>query len=325
METITFSAKDVELVVDENLTKEAFASFSNNPNVTWAKFVLLDDQANGNKQRIPQEEFDNIIRTGKFMPLKSRPESIAPDHKDAKPLGVITHLKKEENTVIGLAALWIKERKDDIASIKELFSKKGSVNVSWEVSYGDSEFDLETGVKTLKDVIMNAVTIVGIPAYQGRTPIVALASMENKSEENMETIPMTEHEEIVNQLKEKIKELETLKEEVNTELASLREFKETKEAEEQKLQKLSELKEKFASAGLELTEDYLTENETKLLSMTPEVLDFFVQELVSFKSAKNESTSSLVVTSKVPNLDGQKDTKNDKSLAERARELDARK
>jgi len=324
-ETIILSTNDVELILNENFNeREAFASLTLNPNIVWAKFVLLDDQPNGNKHRVPSEEFDNVIKTGRFMPIKSAESAISEDHTGSKPIGVITHLQKQDNTVIGLAALWIKERYDDVASIKEEFSKKGKLDVSWELGYINSETD-DNGVKTFFDVVMNAVTIVGIPAYQGRTPITELASLNTTEEDNdMETITLDEHNTIVNALRLELETAKLEKTSLETEVASLTEFKVEVEAEKARLEKLASLKQKFSEAGLELTDEYLTANEEKLMGMTPEVLDFFVQELVAFasKTKDKETTASLSVTSSVPNL--KTETKTNKTLAEQLRELDAK-
>jgi hypothetical protein len=158
----------------ENELKEAYSSVLINPAVSWAKFVLTDDNPNGNGQRIPQEEFANLIQSGTFMPIKMAQGEIKDGHEKALPLGVITHIKQEGNRLIAMAALWLKERGNDISMLKQLLASNQPVNVSWEILYGDA--DIEDNVMSLRDTILKAVTVVKKPAYGGRTPILAVAA-----------------------------------------------------------------------------------------------------------------------------------------------------
>lgn len=166
---------------------EAVASVvSADQSVTWAKFVLTDDKPNGNGQRIPLEEFDNIIKTGIFKPLKMARGEIKDGHEDAEPLGVITHLSKIGNKIYALAALWDRERAEDVAYIKSLVQENKPVNVSWEVLY--SRANASKGVSDLLDTVLRAVTIVGMPAYKGRTQFIAIASTK-WTDEYMKSLP----------------------------------------------------------------------------------------------------------------------------------------
>lgn len=142
--------------------------------ITWAKFILTDDKPNGNKQRIPLEEFNNIIKTGIYKPVKMALGEIKDGHDDARPLGVITNLTKEGNKIVALAALWDHERTDDVENIKDMVNNGKPVNVSWEILYGNSV--TKDGVSDLLDTVLRAVTIVGIPAYAGRTQLLAVAA-----------------------------------------------------------------------------------------------------------------------------------------------------
>lgn len=160
---------------------EAQASLLQNSAVSWAKFVLTDDQPNKNKQRVPVEEFDNLIKTGIFMPIKMAKGKINVGHDDSEPIGVITHLKKAGNKILALAALWHRERNEDIEYLKNLSKDKKPINISWEILYEDSkpseEFD---GVQDLLFTSLKAATVVGMPAYAGRTPILAIAAAWSK-------------------------------------------------------------------------------------------------------------------------------------------------
>lgn len=159
-----------------------YASLNLNPLVTWIKFILTDDKPNANGVRIPKEEFSNLIRTGVYMPVKSGDfgrEFLG--HPNAWPLGTITHLKEEGDKIVGLAALWKQEREDDVISIKEAFDEGREINLSWEIAYSDEVVE-DGGIRALKGVSLLGTTIVDQPAYEGRTPILAVAEKEEESE-----------------------------------------------------------------------------------------------------------------------------------------------
>lgn len=154
--------------------------------VSFAKFILTDDKPNGNGERVPPEEFENIIRTGMYKPIKMAMGEIKDGHDDAVPLGVITNLKQEGNKIVALAALWNHEREDDVARIKNLVNSNKPVNVSWEILYGKAK--VVEGVRNLMNTVLKAVTIVGLPAYAGRTQILAVAASK-WSEAYVESLP----------------------------------------------------------------------------------------------------------------------------------------
>lgn len=172
--------KIINITSDFELLNEgdAFASVSLNPLYQWAKMVVCDTDPNGNNQQIEESEFDNLIKTGINSPIKMAEYKISDTHKEAfgRPIGVISKLKKDGNKLIALAALWKKERPEDIALLKDMYTKGNPPNVSWEISYANSE--ISDGVEKLRGCILNGLAIVNLPAYQGRTPFVAMSSLE---------------------------------------------------------------------------------------------------------------------------------------------------
>jgi hypothetical protein len=58
--------------------------------------------------------------------------------------------------------------------IKDRMKSGKPVNVSWELLYGNTKKN--GGITDLMDIVMKAVTIVGIPAYAGRTQFLAVAA-----------------------------------------------------------------------------------------------------------------------------------------------------
>ncbi len=285
------------LIKDKLGESDAFASISLNPTLRWLKFVLTDDQPNENKQRIPQEEFDNLIKSGINMPIKMAEGNIANGHPGSKPIGVITHLKQVANKIEGLAALWSSERPDDVNLIVDEFESGTPPQISWEVPF-DEEIEDENGIFTLKGIILRAATLVRRPAFAGRTPVLAIASKDIKPIEANANIKEAE---IMSD--EKIKELETklaeatskiaeltgqLKEKtdgfasVEDELTSLRDFKAKADKEADEATQLTAVRTKFAEAEIKKSDEYFDENKERFLALDETGLDFMIQEMSAF-------------------------------------------
>jgi hypothetical protein len=306
--------------------KEAVSStVSDNMTISWAKFILTDDQVNENKMRIPQSEFSNLIRTGTYMPFKMAYEKPKDGHEESYPLGVIAQLKQSGNQVVALAALWKREREQDIEYIKTCIAEKTPVNVSWEILHDDSKFD-EDGIEDLLGTSLRGVTIVGRPAYAGRTPVLQVASVETQDNSNSEDNTLDELEQLKQEMIElkaslaskeaELAEKVTKFTEMETELASLREYKEAIEQKEAALARVLEVKDTFSKAGITKPDTYFEENKEKLLSMNKGDLEFMVQELVAFSSTTQEADSST----EIPDLSGKGPKEyNLKELAEELR------
>jgi hypothetical protein len=316
----------------ESTLGEAFASILKNPTVTWARFILTDDRMNGNGMRIPESEFSNLINTGVHMPVKMAMGEISPGHENTRPLGVITHLRQivtdaGSSAIEALAALWGEERPADVSFIKERFAQKQPVDISWEILYENEVFNEELGSIDLMSTALRAATVVGNPAYQGRTPFLAISAKTGKAETPaLEEI--TEDTKVEKELQEKldaalaeiatlkgqlseketaIAELTTQKTTLEAELAPLKQFKEQADAELAKAEKLTQIKDKFKEAGLEKDEEYFKTNEETLLRMEESNLDFMVQELKAFASVtpKKEDASLEDDKTKIPPMRGE--------------------
>ena len=164
---------DVVEVTDAD--KEVAASISDNSLISWAKFVLTDSSPNANYQRISKSEFASLVKSGVNMPLKMAAGEIRDGHDGATPLGVITNLSVENNQILALAALWSAERPADISYIKEKLAAKEPVSVSWELLYTDSVYT-DAGIEDIYGITLRAATVVGRPAYEDRTPVLAVAA-----------------------------------------------------------------------------------------------------------------------------------------------------
>jgi hypothetical protein len=280
---------NAELILLEEDKENAFASVSLNPFYQWAKIVVTDDQPNANKQRIPEEEFENLIRTGIFSPIKMSEGTISPGHADAvgKPIGILAQLVKEGNKIISLAALWKKERENDIAMLKDMYLKGTPPQVSWEISYSE-EKEEEGGIKALIGTVLNGLAIVTNPAYAGRTSFVAMASegQEDKNSsmnEELEklNLKIAELEKTLADAKAELEKQKTDAEVLNRELEELRVYKENIEKEKAEAEKFDNIKKKFADAGIAKDETFFNEKKAELLSLTEEALDFMIQELIA--------------------------------------------
>lgn len=300
----------LELSIEDNnfpgINEEMSALFGDNPTISWAKFILTDDQPNENKVRVPKGEFDNLIKTGKLMPFKMAYAEPNEGHEDSYPMGVIAQLKKSGNQVVAIAALWRKEREADIEFLKTAIAEKRPVNVSWEILHEDSSID-ENGIEDLIGTSLRGVTVVGRPAYAGRTPVLHVAAKDAKNDEqensNSEETKLDELEKLQEKVSELENELEakkselaektTLLESQEAELASLREYKASVEEEKASAQKFSQIKELFKTAGVTKPDTYFDENREKLMAMNQEDLEFMLQEIVAFASVnKGEEDSS---------------------------------
>jgi len=279
--------------VDEDDEQLAEAAIAANHSFNYLKFILTDDEPNANRQRIPKEEFENVIRTGFFTPLKMARGGIKQGHELSEPLGVITHLQENDNQIRGLAALWSEERPDDVKIIKEAYINKRPLNISWELGYTASSYE-DDGTENLHGVTLRAATLVDLPAYKGRTPVIQVAS-EKKEDTDLDELEKTQKElEDTKELLSKAQEeIETLKEQLKglegqaSELEELREFKAEIDREIEEEKALEAIKAQFTEAGVEKDEEYFYENKERLLAMAQEDLEFMLQEIVAF-SAKEE-------------------------------------
>jgi hypothetical protein len=320
----------LELIDTLDSENEAFASISLNPTFQWAKIVVTDDQPNANKHRVPIEEFDNIIRTGIFAPIKMTESEISKGHQEAmgKPIGTITQLARVSNKIVALAALWKRERPEDIELLKKMYQDGAPPNVSWELSYADSE--IKDNVEDLHGISLNGLTVVSLPAYTGRTQFIAMASEDNDQsddtddqsgkEENI--VNEEELKQTISDLEAKVKELEDNLSTKEAELTELKAYKQNIEAQELKASRLAEIRKKFEDAKIEKDEQYWDEKAETLLNLDDASLDFMIQELVAF-AEKNASASDTEKTKKdIPNFSNVKDTKDlePKELGRRLRE-----
>jgi hypothetical protein len=265
-----------------------------NPTLTWMEFIFTDDLPNANKVGIKADQFASILQTGILMPLKAAEGTIAPGHEGSTPLGVIANLAEKYNEtlnktdILGKAALWSEERKEDIEQIKTAYASGDPLEISWELLFSEDVTD-EEGIRWLQAPIVRAATLVGVPAYSGRTPVLAVASVEdvNVSETKTEETQV-ELEELTQKLAEatsRITELEASLKTLTEEASGLREFKASVEAKEAKAALLNTRLAAFAESGLTFSAEDINAKQDAWLSLNDEAFNFLVGELKGLKVA----------------------------------------
>jgi hypothetical protein len=314
---------------------------SENPSVGYLEFILTDNKPNENNQGVPDSAFANLVESGLYMPIKVAEGGVRPDHSDAEPLGPIVELSIDDDKVPGRAVIWKSERPEAYKMLKDMQASGDNIDISWELLYSESKED-EDGVQWLQDPILRGATIVGNPAYSGRTPVLSIASknapiikqlkealeaadtlevfkeeaqklFENyqggnsslNSEENMD---MQELEEKVEELSSTVEELESANEELanaNSELVEAN--KELKEYKEQR-EKAEVERELLAARLQELAEAGIELSEEELEEKREVFLELsdeaFSAMITMMKEVRSAAASQ---TERIPDLSGDAD------------------
>ena len=167
---------NLDFIEDGDLAKAGIPDEYKNPLLTWVRFIFTDDLPNANKQGIGQDEFQNLIKSMSYMPIKASFDSEfgLEGHSAASVIGVIKGGQQEANKIVAIGAIYSDEYPEVVSFFKKEMAEGGSVEFSWEIRYMDSEE--KDGVEWLKDVTTKAVTAVQHPAYEGRTPLVSISA-----------------------------------------------------------------------------------------------------------------------------------------------------
>jgi hypothetical protein len=154
------------------------AEQSSHPLMREVELILTDFEPNANKEGIPLEEAENIIKTAKNTPLKiAASESEYGGHSGAIPVGPITDVYMDTHdgkpVIKARALIWSDEFKQVYELIKSESNTREYVGTSWEVYYRAS--DKVGEVNWLRDVTFAGTCIVDSPAYGNRTKILKVA------------------------------------------------------------------------------------------------------------------------------------------------------
>lgn len=300
-------------------TGHAFAEASEHPLQRKLTFIFTDYQPNGNKQAVPQSEAENVAKTALYMPIKINFDGEGPQgHKGAEPIGPIVTMTPNSENIVGEAIVWLDEFPEIDTYLKTASAESGGVQFSWELYYQNSEVD-GSGNEWLYGITTAGIAIVDNPAYQGRTPLIAIAEGNEMDLEQLQAqvseltnklysmldalyaalaLPgavdkSTGIEEqftkVIDSLKsmsENVAQLEADKassDEVATEIAQLREFKATVEAVAEKQRVLASRREQLETAGITFTNDAFAERADRISTMDEDAFTFYVSELVSLQ------------------------------------------
>jgi hypothetical protein len=304
-----------------------------NPMQSELSFVFTDYAPNKNKQGVSQAEAANLIRTGLYQPVKVDFQGNAVgDHYGAIPIGPIISLIDEGDRLVGKAVVWREEYADVVTYLEAQSSKAsatdtsagstGGVQFSWELYYTESAMD-EAGIEWLGNCTVAATTIVDVPAYQGRTPLLAMAAEQRTIteltqrievlENQLKEVPMTgapasvvasETEPMV----EAVAEVEVVAapdavidapadadpaEDTEAELIALRQFKAAVEAEAAQREQLTKRRTSLSEAGVMLSDEEYTSKAELITSLDDSAFAQFVDSLVLVqRAAKTVSVAS---------------------------------
>lgn len=288
-----------------------------NPLMAQLHFVFTDFAPNANKQGVRRSEIDNIVRSSLYMPVKASFDGTAyRGHSGAVPIGPIVSMREENGVLVAEARVWRDEFPDLIEYITAKASKgEKNVNFSWEMFYKDSEIDSD-GNEWLNDVVVAGTTLVDVPAYRGRTHLIAMAeqaanevqaalearivvleqlveTLSQRSEvmtENVEDVtPTVDAEEVVAETEEVVAETTEEVDAVQAELTELRAFKHRVEREAAVAQIVSTRFAKMTEAGVSVTAEQFQAKQDFLVALSDEQFASYVDSLIAFAPAKATS------------------------------------
>lgn len=275
------------------------------PGQQLLSFVFTDYKPNKNKQAVPREEADNIIQHGANMPVKiSFASRKAKGHLGAFPIGPILSLREEGDQIIGEAVVWKKEFPDVAAYLEKASAEENGVQFSWELLYANSEIDVD-GIQWLHGIVPAGITIVDTPAYQGRTPLLAIAEeqlfmdeLQKRVEElttqvaNL-TTAVAEKDKQIADLQGAVAEVQKERDTLTTEAEELRTFKANAEKAQAEAELITSRKQHMAEAGLEMAEDVFAKRKDMILGMQDEAFKAYVEDLVAVGKASKTAEASV--------------------------------
>lgn len=312
-----------EFLIDsqvESFFEEASADYKH-PLLTVIRFVFADDKPNANGQGIKYEDFEDIKLSAVDMPIKMKYMGSygIGGHTGAVSIGHIRGMSEETledgtNRLIAEGVLYAQEFPDEVEFIRDQYASGMPPGISWEVSYKDEV--KEGPVSWLKGIITRAATFVRNPAYGARTALLALASDQSISEEELlqgisaitqELSPKNEDKGGSNKVEEELTnvktELETKTKEIETLLAAKAELEAKVAAQEEVINTfkkntlIGERTAKVQSAGLKIESDpdKLAQKQEFWAAMSEEAFDQYLDDLTTVQSAAATKTASAAV------------------------------
>lgn len=299
------------------------------------QFVFTDYQPNLNNQGIPRTEAQNIIKSSMHMPVKVNFRGKPKGHEGAVPIGPIVSSYEDGDRILAEAVVWRQEFPEVAKYLETASAEEGGAQFSWEIFYRDSAE--QDGVNWLQDCVVAATTIVDVPAYDGRTPLLAVAENDTLDLENLQK-QLAELTEQLKTLREansekdsKISELETALAEASVivtkitdlekQVAELTTYKSEIEAKEARETAVAALREKIQKAGIDMSDEAFAERVDTFLSLVPEAFEMIIKDMAAL-AAKGKASASVSdrVIFPDPLAQGGSDTPSIKDVAKALRE-----
>lgn len=305
------------------------------PLLKYVSFVFADDKPNGNNQGIEYADFEDVKKTAIDMPVKMKylGEAGAGGHVGSVTIGHIRSITEEDmadgsHRLVAGAVLYSGEYPQEVKYLEESHAEGKAPGASWEVIYGDVKKD--GPVSWLKKIITSAATFVRNPAYGTRTALLALASDQSISDDQLNENLLTILEEIrpkngtkggsnkvdeelkklQAELEAKIKEIERLTAE-NTALTTAKAELETtikdqgdKIATYERETLVADRTAKVAEAGLKVADSDLERKQNMWISLSEEAFAEYLEDIKAAKATVKEekkATAGLSLSLPRPN------------------------
>ncbi len=318
-------------------TGRAFADTSDHPLQRKLTFVFTDYKPNGNNQGVPPSEANNVATSALYMPVKINFNGEGPQgHKGAEPIGPIVKMTPSDKNIVGEAIVWIDEFPEIDTFLKTASAEEEGVQFSWELYFSTSETD-DKGIQWLHGITTAGIAIVENPAYQGRTPLIAIAEGSTMELDDLKkqvsdlsdklwsmldalyaalALPgavdksagiEAQFTSVIDALKSmasKVVELEAQASNndafvvLETEVTQLRTFKAQIESAAQKQTILAERREKLETSGIKLTDEQFDSRADRIVEMSDDVFGFYVADLASLLTA-SAAQGDKAIASKV--------------------------
>lgn len=315
--------------ISEVTTEEDFK----HPLLRYATFVFADDKPNGNNQGIEYEDFEDVKKTAVDSPIKMKylGQAGAGGHLGSVTIGHIKNIDEDEtedgvHRLIAKAVLYAGEYPQEVKYLEEAFAEGKAPGASWEVVYKDVKKD--GPISWLKKIITSAATFVGNPAYGTRTALLALASSNEITDEQLneglikiieDIRPKNENKGGSNKVDEDLKKLQAELEEKNKEIerltaentalttakAELEDSVKEKDETIATFQRDTLIKDrtaKVAEAGLEVNPTDLERKQTYWASLSEEAFAEYLEDIksVAVKVPAKDKKAEAALTLQLP-------------------------
>ena len=181
----------LDLIYEEAGTEEDTEEDSPNPLLMRVRFIFTDDKPNENNQGIEYEDFPAVMRSAINAPIKMRylGDVGVGGHPMSVTIGHITDMEEDVTSdgthrLIANGIVYAGEYPKEAAFLRESFKNGEAPGISWELAYKEEK--KQGPIEWLKGIITRAATFVKHPAYGTRTALLALASDQNLSDEELD-------------------------------------------------------------------------------------------------------------------------------------------